>query len=82
MISLKRSQAFSDAILCESGSVSDIELVHAYALSVEAGWQSQGTLPDGDFVFLSPSDKLDVRRQQRPRRDRKIVKSLEPVLVA
>jgi hypothetical protein len=28
MISLKRSQAFSDAILCESGSASDIELVH------------------------------------------------------
>jgi len=28
MISLKRSQALSDAILCESGSASDIELVH------------------------------------------------------
>ena len=34
----------------------------ANALLVDAGQQSQGTLTDGDLVFLSASDNLDVRR--------------------
>jgi hypothetical protein len=32
----------------------------AYALFVDAGQHAQGTLGNGDFVFLRPSDHLDV----------------------
>ena len=46
------------------------------------GSTPRGPWPMLNYVFLSPSDNLYVRGEQRPRRQRKIVVSLEPILVA